>query len=159
MNGASNNFNGPGKKQVGLRSGKVFKLIVFELAKKRQALISDKDAMGWTIKGLPAGPGVTEGSATVITSHQDPLTIIPDTILVYPHASTVLTPLLPKIKGLVTDTGGLLNPVATIAREYGIPVVVGTSTATAVINDGDVIRVDATNGRIMITSKAKQYAS
>ena len=77
----------------------------------------------------------------------------------YPHASPVLTPVLPKIKGLVTDTGGLLAPAATIAREYGIPVVVGTSVATDSINDGDVIRVDGTNGRVLIIKMAQRYAS
>jgi phosphohistidine swiveling domain-containing protein len=97
--------------------------------------------------------------ATVITSHEDLLTIIPDTILVYPHASPVLTPVLQKIKGLVTDTGGLLTSAATIAREHGIPVVVGTSTATDVIDDGDVIRVDGTNGRVLIIKMAQRYAS
>ena len=97
--------------------------------------------------------------ATVIASNEDLLTIIPDTILVYPHASPVLTPVLPKIKGLVTDTGGLLAPAATIAREYGIPVVVGTSVATDSINDGDVIRVDGTNGRVLIIKMAQRYAS
>ena len=146
MKEASNDFNGPSKKPVGLMSGRVLELIVIELAKKRREMIGDKEPMGWTIKGSPAGPGVTEGLATVITSHEDLLTIIPDTILVYPHASPVLTPVLQKIKGLVTDTGGLLTSAATIAREHGIPGVVGTSTATDVIDDGDVIRVDGTNG-------------
>jgi pyruvate,water dikinase len=84
---------------------------------------------------------------------------MPETILVYPHASPVLTPVLPKIKGLVTDTGGLLAPAATIAREYGIPAVVGTSAATDVIDDDDVIRVDGTNGRIMIITRGQRYAS
>jgi pyruvate, water dikinase len=159
MKEASNDFNGPSKKPVGLRSGRVLELIVFELAKKRREMIGDKEPMGWTIKGSPAGPGVTEGLATVIASNEDLLTIIPDTILVYPHASPVLTPVLPKIKGLVTDTGGLLAPAATIAREYGIPVVVGTSVATDSINDGDVIRVDGTNGRVLIIKMAQRYAS
>ncbi|MEE4264262.1 MAG: PEP-utilizing enzyme [Desulfobacteraceae bacterium] len=159
MKEASNDFNGPGKKPVGLRSGRVFKLIVFELAKKRKELIGDKETMGWAIKGSPTGPGVTEGLATVITCNEDLPTIMPDTILVYPHASPVLTPVLPKIKGLVTDNGGLLAPAATIAREYEIPVVVGTSVATDSINDGDVIRVDGTNGRIKIITRAHRYAS
>ena len=159
MTEASNDFNRPSKKKFELRPGRTFKLIVFELAKQRKELIGEKEAMGWTIQGSPGGPGVTEGLATVITSHEDLLTIIPDTILVYPHASSVLTPVLQKIKGLVTDTGGLLTSAATIAREHGIPVVVGTSTATDVIDDGDVIRVDGTNGRIMIITRAQGYAS
>jgi pyruvate,water dikinase len=159
MKEASNDFNGLVKKKVGLGSGRVFKLNIFEQAKQRMELANEKEAMGRTIEGSPGVPGVTEGLATVIADHEDLLTIIPDTILVYPHTSPVLTPVFPKIKGLVTDTGGLLAPAATIAREYGIPMVVGTSVATASINDGDVIRVDGTNGRIMIITRAQRYAS
>jgi len=159
MKEASNHFKGPVKKPTKLGSGKIFDLIIFELAKQRKEMAGEKEEMVWTIKGSPAAPGVTEGLATVITRHEDLMRIKTDTILVYPHASPVLTPVLPKIKGLVTDTGGLLAPAATIAREYGIPVVVGTSTATASINDGDVIRVDGTNGRVMIIARTQQRAS
>jgi pyruvate,water dikinase len=159
MKEASNDFKGLVKKTVGLGSGSVVKLIIFEPAKQRKELACKKEAMGWTIKGSPAGSGVTEGLATVITRHEDLLTLKPDTILVYPQAAPVLTPVLPKIKALVTDTGGLLAPAATIAREYGIPMVVGASAATASINDGDVIRVDGTIGRIMIITRAQRYAS
>jgi hypothetical protein len=59
---------------------------------------------------------------------------------------------------LVTDTGGWLAPAVTKARKYGIPVVVGTCSATIVINNGDVIGVDGNNGRIIITSRAKQQS-
>ena len=159
MKEASNEFNGPVKKPAGLGSGRIFKLIIFELAKQRKELAGEKEAMGWIIKGSPAAPGVTEGLATVIASHEDLLTIIPDSILVYPHASPVLTPVLPKIKGLVTDTGGLLASAATITREYGIPMVAGTSVATDSINDGDFIRVDGTNGRVRIVTRAQRHAS
>ena len=79
--------------------------------------------------------------------------------MVYPFASPELTFIFPKIKGLVTDFGGLLAPAATIAREYGIPAVVGTSTATESINNGDVIRVDGTSGRVRIVARAQRHAS
>jgi len=55
---------------------------------------------------------------------------------------------------LATDTGGVLPPAATVAREYGIPSVVGTSKATELINDGDFARVDGTKGEVAIISKA-----
>ena len=54
MKEASNDFNGPVKKPVGLGSGRIFKLIVFELAKQRKQMAGEKGAMGWTIKGSPA---------------------------------------------------------------------------------------------------------
>jgi phosphoenolpyruvate synthase/pyruvate phosphate dikinase len=52
----------------------------------------------------------------------------------------------PKIKGLVTDAGGILAHPAIVSREFGIPCVVGTSIATEVIKTGDIIKVDGTKG-------------
>jgi len=159
MKETSNDFNGPVKKPVELGAGSIFKSIIFELAKQRKQMACKKRAMDWAIEGFPEAPGVTEGVATVIANHEDLLTIVPDTILVYPHASPVLSPVLSKIKGFVTDTGGMLASAATIAREYGIPAVLGTLAATEFINDGDVIRVDGTNGRVMIITRAKKCGS
>jgi phosphoenolpyruvate synthase/pyruvate phosphate dikinase len=159
MHDSSRLFKGYNRKPGRIGSGINSNLILFDLKEQRKQMACEKGATGWTIKGSAAAPGVTQGLATVITCNEDLLTIKPDTILVYPHASPVLTPVLPKIKGLVTDTGGLLTPAATIAREHGIPVVVGTSTATDVIDDGDVIRVDGTNGRVMIIARAQKHAS
>jgi pyruvate,water dikinase len=126
------------------------------LKKQHKQVGCEKEEMVWNISGSPA---VTEGLTTVITCHEDLLSLKSGSILVYPHASPELTSVLSKIEGLVTDTGGLLAPAVTIAREYGLPVVVGTSTATASINDGDVIRVDGTNDRVMIVDRAQRCAS
>ena len=159
MKEASNDFNGPVKKPSGLGPGKIFKLIVFELAKQRKKMAGEEADTAWIINGFPATPGVTEGLATVITRHGDPVAIKTDSILVYPHAAPELTPIFPKIMGLVTDFGGLLSPAATIAREHGIPAVVGTSNTTESISDGDVLRVDGTNGCVMIIARAQRWAS
>lgn len=115
----------------------------------------EKVVAGRTFKGIPASPGVIEGLATVITGHKDLLRIKTDTILVYPYMSPELTTIFPKIKGVVTDHGGKLASAATIAREYGIPAVIGIPTATESINDGDIIRVDGTEGHVEIISRAQ----
>lgn len=141
-----------------LRSGKISNLIPFELEKDRKEMTEEKKVMRWTIKGSPASPGITEGLAVVITSYMDFKRLENDTILVCPNASPVLTTVFPKIKGLVTDCGGMLASAAHIVREYGIPAVVGTSTATESIKDGDVIRVDGTNGCVLIVTGAQQQA-
>jgi len=65
-----------------------------------------------------------------------------------------LTAIFPKIKAIVTDHGGILASAATIAREYGIPAVVGTLVATESINDGDIIGVNGTVGRVEIVSRS-----
>ncbi len=77
-----------------------------------------------------------------------------NTILVCPSVSRELVPFFPKLMALVTDTGGALASSATVAREFGIPTVVGTSKATELINDGDFVRVDGTKGEVAIISKA-----
>ena len=159
MKEASNLFEEPVKKPAGLGSGKTFKVIIFELAKQRKEIAGEEEERGWVIKGTPAVHGVTEGLAKVITCPEDLVRLKAVSILVYPFASPELTPIFPKVKGLVTDFGGLLAPVATIAREHGIPAVVGTSNATESISDGDVIRVDGTNGCVRIVARAQRHAS
>ena len=141
-----------------LRSGKISNLIPFELKKQRKEMTDEKEVMRWTIKGSPASPGITEGLAVVITSYTDFKRLENDTILVCPNASPGITIVFSKIKGLVTDCGGMLASAAHIVREYGIPAVVGTSTATESIKDGDVIRVDGTNGCVSIVTRAQQHA-
>lgn len=118
MNETSKHFKGFNKKPSRFGSGKISNLILFELKKQRKQMACEKEAIGWAIKGSPASLGVTVGLAVVITSHEDFKRIEIDTILVCPNASPELTPVFPKIKGLVTDTGGMLAFAATIAREY-----------------------------------------
>ncbi|MDP7601460.1 MAG: PEP-utilizing enzyme, partial [Rhodospirillales bacterium] len=74
-------------------------------------------------------------------------------ILVCPYTGTAWTPLFLKIGGVVTDTGGMLTHAAIAAREYGIPAVVGTWTATNSIRNGDIIRLDGDNGVVEIIKR------
>jgi len=129
-----------------------------EMMKEAQQLSewpNEQVGAGRTFKGIPASPGVIEGQATVITGHTDLLRIKTDTILVYPYMSPELTTIFPWIKGVVADHGGNLASAATIAREHGIPAVVGTLAATESINDGDIICVDGTRGHVEIISRAQ----
>ena len=106
-----------------------------------------------TIKGFPGAPGVSEGPARVIAGHEDLPTLKTGDILVCPHTSPAWTPIFSKIKGVVTDSGGVLKDASITAREYGIPAVVGTSVATTSIKDGDIIRVNGNEGLVEILSK------
>jgi len=81
-------------------------------------------------------------------------TLQPGEILVCPYTATAWTPLFPKIKAVVTDTGGMLTHAAITAREYGIPAVVGTWRATKSIKDGDTVKVDGTKGVVEVIKKA-----
>ena len=77
-----------------------------------------------------------------------------DDIIVCPYTSPAWTPIFPKIRGVVTDSGGILTHAAITAREYGIPAVVGTWVGTRSIKEGDIIRIDGTEGVVTIASRA-----
>ncbi|WP_142687364.1 phosphoenolpyruvate synthase [Chitinophaga polysaccharea] len=101
------------------------------------------------IAGLPVSSGVTEGRARVILSMEDAALEDGD-ILVTTFTDPSWTPLFVAIKGLVTEVGGLMTHGAVIAREYGLPAVVGVENATRLIKDGQRIRVNGTDGYIEI---------
>ncbi|WPU98727.1 phosphoenolpyruvate synthase [Mucilaginibacter sp. cycad4] len=97
------------------------------------------------IIGLPVSAGVIEGRARVILNMEDAVLEDGD-ILVTPFTDPSWTPLFVSIKGLVTEVGGLMTHGAVIAREYGLPAVVGVEHATRLVKDGQRIRVNGTDG-------------
>ncbi|MFJ5763654.1 phosphoenolpyruvate synthase [Neobacillus sp. NPDC093182] len=101
------------------------------------------------IAGLPVSSGVIEGRARVILRMED-ADIEDGDILVTSFTDPGWTPLFVSIKGLVTEVGGLMTHGAVIAREYGLPAVVGVENATKRIKDGQRIRVHGTDGYIEI---------
>ncbi len=101
------------------------------------------------IAGLPVSSGVIEGRARVILNMED-ADLEDGDILVTPYTDPSWTPLFVSIKGLVTEVGGLMTHGAVIAREYGLPAVVGVENATQLIKDGQRIRVHGTEGSIEI---------
>ncbi|RED40018.1 phosphoenolpyruvate synthase [Paenibacillus sp. VMFN-D1] len=101
------------------------------------------------ILGLPVSSGVIEGRARVILNMEDAALEEGD-ILVTAFTDPSWTPLFVSIKGLITEVGGLMTHGAVIAREYGLPAVVGVDHATKLIKDGQRIRVNGTEGYIEI---------
>ncbi|MFF2015374.1 phosphoenolpyruvate synthase [Paenibacillus sp. NPDC058177] len=101
------------------------------------------------IVGLPVSSGVIEGRARVIVNMED-ADLEDGDILVTAFTDPSWTPLFVSIKGLVTEVGGLMTHGAVIAREYGLPAVVGVENATKLIKDGQRIRVHGTEGYIEI---------
>jgi pyruvate,water dikinase len=101
------------------------------------------------IVGLPVSSGVIEGRARVILNMED-ADLEDGDILVTSFTDPSWTPLFVSIKGLVTEVGGLMTHGAVIAREYGLPAVVGVEYATKLIKDGQRIRVHGTEGYIEI---------
>ncbi len=104
------------------------------------------------IAGLPVSPGVYEGTAKVILSTRDFDRLNEGDVLVTKNTSAGFNVVLPIIGALVTDRGGVLSHAAIVSREYGIPGVIGTKTATQKIKEGDRIRVDGDKGEVTILS-------
>src|SRR5438067_3799111 len=101
------------------------------------------------IVGLAVSSGVIEGRARVILNMED-AAIEDGDILFTSFTDPSWTPLFVSIKGLVTEVGGLMTHGAVIAREYGLPAVVNVENATRLINDGQRIRVNGTEGYVEI---------
>jgi len=97
--------------------------------------------------GLPVSAGTIEGRARVILDIAEADLEAGD-ILVTAFTDPSWTPLFVAIKGLVTEVGGLMTHGAVIAREYGLPAVVGVEHATRLIQDGQRIRVHGTDGYV-----------
>lgn len=108
-----------------------------------------EDLPAGAIVGLAVSSGTIEGRARVILNMEE-ADLDPGDILVTPFTDPSWTPLFVSIKGLVTEVGGLMTHGAVIAREYGLPAVVGVEHATSLIKDGQRIRVNGTDGYIEI---------
>jgi pyruvate,water dikinase len=107
------------------------------------------DVPASALVGLPVSAGTIEGRARVILDMAK-ADLEPGDILVTASTDPSWTPLFVAIKGLVTEVGGLMTHGAVIAREYGLPAVVGVEHATRLIQDGQWIRVHGTDGYVEI---------
>jgi rifampicin phosphotransferase len=101
------------------------------------------------LAGLPVSAGTVEGRARVILDMAE-ADLEPGDILVTAHTDPSWSPLFVAITGLVTEVGGLMTHGAVIAREYGLTAVVGVEHATRLIQDGQRIRVNGTEGYVEI---------
>lgn len=108
-----------------------------------------EDLPAGAIAGLAVSAGVIEGRARVILNMEEANLEAGD-ILVTSFTDPSWTPVFVSIKGLVTEVGGLMTHGAVIAREYGLPAVVGVENATRLIRDGQRIRVNGTDGYVEI---------
>jgi len=105
--------------------------------------------------GDPVSPGVVEGPVRVV---HDPrgVRLAPGEILVCPATDPGWTPLFLTAGGLVMEVGGMITHGSVVAREYGIPAVVGVQAATTRLHTGQRVRVDGTQGRITILDEAPE---
>jgi rifampicin phosphotransferase len=105
---------------------------------------------GRALTGAGASAGVAEGIARVVAGPSDFARVNPGEILVTTTTTPAWTPLFHSLSGLVTETGGILSHAAVVAREYGLPAVVGASGACSAIADGARVRIDGTRGTVTL---------
>jgi pyruvate,water dikinase len=102
------------------------------------------------VRGIPASPGAYEGTARIVRDPREFDRLVQGDVLVTPSTSEAFNVLLPLLGAIVTDAGGLLSHAAIVAREYGMPAVVGTREGTALIPEGARVRVDGTKGEVSV---------
>ncbi|HEX3031773.1 MAG TPA: PEP/pyruvate-binding domain-containing protein [Bacillota bacterium] len=100
------------------------------------------------LKGVPSSSGTATGPARIITDPRDFYRLQPGDILVAPYTNPAWTPLFASAVAIVADTGGATSHAAIIAREYGIPAVMGAAGASTVLTDGEIITVNGTLGTV-----------
>lgn len=98
------------------------------------------------VVGIPVSAGHARGPARIVLSLGESDRVRTGDILVCPMTAPAWTPLFDRVVGVVTDTGGVAAHASVIAREYGLPAVVGTGDATARFHDGDLIEIDGASG-------------
>ena len=102
------------------------------------------------LRGLAASRGVVHGKATLVRTLEEASKLAEGAILVCRATSPAWTPLIARSSAVVTDSGGVLTHTAIVAREFGIPCVVGVNNATSLIKDGMSITVDGSEGIVRL---------
>ena len=119
------------------RDAIAIKAIVGESPRPKRELAADL----WGVCGCA---GEAEGEACVVSTYEELSKVKPGNILVCPGINPAWTPVFGKIKGVITDNGGILCHAAIVGREYGLPTIVNTQKGTSRIKTGQMIRMDAT---------------
>jgi pyruvate,water dikinase len=106
------------------------------------------------LSGTPASPGFATGPVRVISGPDDFTRVQPGDILVCRTTDPAWTALFGVVAAVVTEIGGLLSHAAIIAREHGLPAVLGVSDATTTLHNGTIIEVDGHGGHILLPPPA-----
>ncbi len=116
--------------------------------KKALAQLADRPTGAEAIKGQPGSPGLTEGPARVILNTGNFGKLQKGDVIICPYTDPTWTPLFGMAAAVVADTGGPLSHAAIVAREYGIPAVLGTKVGTSFFQDGELVVVNGDTGEV-----------
>jgi molybdopterin/thiamine biosynthesis adenylyltransferase/phosphohistidine swiveling domain-containing protein/nitroreductase len=132
---------------------------VFRFMSKFYGIAPAPSGQKGVLQGLPGSPGRARGPARVLHSIDDMDKLQAGDVLIAQTTAPPWTPLFATAVAVVTDSGGVLSHCAVVAREYGIPAVVGTATATSSITDGQIVEVDGEAGVVRIAEQEDQPAA
>ena len=117
------------------------------------------DAAPGLVSGMTAQRGSYEGPVRVIVGPHDFNKIQQGDVLVTPATNPAFSVILPLLGAIITDHGNPLSHAAIIAREFGLPAIVGCNDATERLHDGDLVRVDADSGTVEVLAAAGSEAA
>ena len=112
---------------------------------------TEGNQIGVSLKGVPTSPGRVTAPACILNSPEDFDRMRPGDVLVAGTTTPAWTPLFAMASAVVTDIGGPLSHGSIVAREYGIPAVMGTGVATRRIKDGQITTVDGGAGTVTLS--------
>lgn len=115
---------------------------------------SSRPSAAGPLRGVPGAAGVVEGTVRVVTTPAEGERLLPGEILVASVTNVGWTPLFPRAAAVVTDIGASLSHAAIVARELGVPAVVGCGDATARLSSGDRVRVNGGEGTVEVLVRA-----
>jgi rifampicin phosphotransferase len=119
----------------------------------------DRRPAAATVRGFPGSAGVVEGVVRVLTDAADSADLRDGEVLVTTVTNVGWTPLFPRLAAVVTDVGAPLSHAAIVARELGIPAVVGCGNATMRLRTGDRVRVDGSTGTVEVLPVSEPASS
>jgi pyruvate,water dikinase len=105
------------------------------------------------LQGTSGSPGIARGPAKIVHDISEFGKLQAGDVLVAPATNPAWTPLFQRAAAVVVDTGGAASHAAIVAREYGVPAVMGTLNGTRKLQDGQWIRVDGSRGLVLRTEK------
>lgn len=138
-----------------LMIGEIPPMLARFLRESELSIRGANSSVGADIVGIPASPGRATGTARVVRSLDEAALVKSGDVLVCPLTAPAWTPLFGRIAAIVTDNGGVSAHASIVAREYGIPAVIGTGDATVRLRDGELVEVNGSAGTVRRTAASR----
>ena len=141
---------GPQDVEWAISAGQTWLVQARPITTHGSAVSADTDQTTVLARGLPAAPGVASGVVRVLLTPDLGDRLVDGEILVAPMTNPDWLPTIRRAAAIVTDSGGMTCHAAIVAREVGVPCIVGARTATSDLRDGTMVTVDGTHGKIHV---------